>query len=259
MTRRNDSRDTFVKEENFSLDKLCTEEKNKISRKISSSIAMSTAIPSIDVLDNDDDNTNTNETPPVTPPLPQDTLTTIENKIASREIRPGLTRSNIEVNGLLLQNKLIKENMHVAWKLLDPVNAASSIVGLADNLNIDGGEEMTKSSQPVLQTDENYEDKSQAEVATKHTTILSNPTEDSTHRSYSLTTNSMTLTTSSEERKSGTNWFPRRTNRSVSKILTKPMINRRKQQWLCSLREPENNDRKMEMVFFEVFRSKNNE
>mmetsp|Transcript_23168 Transcript_23168/g.54779 ORF Transcript_23168/g.54779 Transcript_23168/m.54779 type:complete len:252 (-) Transcript_23168:100-855(-) len=251
MTNSVDSRETLVQEESYPVDRHCSnEEKNDISIK-NPTIANSTAIPSIDALDNDEETFNTNMKTHHSLIDSRHTLNNIQSIDSSRKSRPGLPASNIEVKRVSLKKNVTQDGRHVVWK------SASSIVDRVENINICGGEGGIESSQPILNKGENYEDNSGAESATKHTTILSNPTEDSTHPCYSSTTNSITLTTSFEKRRLSTNGLLRRSNLLVSKILAKSMIPRRKEQWLCSLREPENDERRMEMVFFERYLSEN--
>jgi len=284
MMTSNEPKDTSVQEENCSLDRLCMEEKNEVLIKISSSIAKGTFIPSLVVLDIEGETNNANVCPPEIFSLRQETLcvpsvavldvedetcktnayplktTSLPqgalNKVASRKIFSQLTTLNIQAHAILLKKELTNDGRHVGWNFLESVISASGVVGLTDVTNIDGGEERTAALHRAYHSNENFGDIKCAEVNSKHTTVLSNPTEDSTHRDNSLTTNSLTLTTSPEQRQSRTIWLLSRSYKFVSKILTKPIMTEKKQLWLCHLREPENDERSMEMVFFERFRSK---
>jgi len=183
------------------------------------------------------------EKPPVSDSdssLPGNTISGIQAHEEPSETRPTPT----------------KEDRHVVWKTVEPIEAASTVAGEVHNAH--GEEDRTESSPDgtdasiLLTTEKNSNSRrtSDVDVDPKHPRT-ENPTEVMT-RDNSLT-NSLSWTMSLEEKWSKTNgrWRNSRSYEFVSKLLTYPKSTRRKQEWLSSLRESVTNSGSMEMVFYE--------
>ena len=239
----NTSKGASVQEGNCSLNRLCTEEKNEVSIKISSSITKGSLTHALVILESKYEICKAKKDSPTTISPPQETVSIPSLAILDDKDETCKT------------NACPPKTISLPQELMESVNSASSVIGLVDVANIDGQEEGSEASHPILHIGESY-GKSKGAKLSKNTTVLSNPTEDSTLRCNSLTTNSLTLTTSPEQQRARTNWLPSRSYKFVSKILSKQKTTERKQQWLYSLREPEIDDRRMEMVFFERLKTK---
>ena len=222
--------------------------------------------------------------------LPQKSHTDNESIIVSNRILSGLTTSNIQAHGKLLEKKKKKKHerrttltqaatsngietllvpremcprwkrkpnkegtRRVSWNSLESVETASTIVGEVPNAHDDSSSTIIfHITEEKSNTNTNSKRKDVA-IPPKHPPITEIPTEDSTNIDSSFYSAVATRVSSTEEKRSETKSFAV----FLSKLRTNPMTTRCKQQqqWLCSLREPTihnvHNDR-MEMVFFEA-------